>query len=137
MINQREDTNNYPGTVLLTVLFLLFIIVLSHKSDNQTSNSLQGPSNYESESACNSNNLKAVPVSAIQLPSLEKSCLYRLCNTYFSIFNAHHRILEDNREIARDFIIHQKIRLSIKPKPPYRFYSRKISADTEDLPVLS
>lgn len=71
MINQREDTNNYPGTVLLIVLFLLFTIVLSHQSDNQTSNSLQGPSHHESESACNSNHLNAVLVSAIQLPSIE------------------------------------------------------------------
>ncbi len=133
MINKNEDISHYLGTTFFIVLFFFFISAFSDNSANQISNSRQ----YELCSVSHVDQIKAVNVNSIQLPSLQKSCLFLLRNTNFNLFNECHKIFADNCRIAQSIILLQKIQLSIKPIPICRFNFHLYSTDTDEPPILS
>ena len=132
MINQKEDTANFFGTILFIVLFFLFVSAFSNKSSNQTS----GACRYELQSEFHVNSAKAIVADVIQLPSVQKICLSLLCSANFDLFSNIHKTAYTNK-ITHRFILLQQTRLLIKPILLCRFCFYIIPPDTEEPPVLS
>ena len=133
MLNHKEDTINYLGTILFIVLCFFFISDLSDKSANQAYDSSQSAL----VSDLHSNPAKAVIVKTIPLPSLQKSCLSLLFNANFNFHNENFKVFADDRKISQSILLLHKTQLKIKPLSVCRFYYTMLSADSEELPFLS
>jgi len=133
MLNHKEDTIDYLGTILFIVLCIFFISELSEKSANQT----YGSSQYALVSELHSSPAKAVIVKTIQLPSLQKSCLSLLFNATFNFHNENFKVFADDRRITQSILLLHKTQLKIKPLSVCRFYYPLLSANSEELPFLS
>ena len=119
--------------ILFIVFFFIFIAAFSGQSAHQTHQA----SSYGLTTEFHSNHAKAIVVNGIQFSSLQKGCLTLLYNTNPSLFNENFKIFADNRNITRRIIILHQTQLKIKPMIMCRFYFHLLSADTEELPILS
>jgi hypothetical protein len=132
MMNHKEDTINYLGSVLFIVLCVLCISAFSAKSADKGYDSSQ----YGLISAFHSNATEVISVKAIQLPSLQKNCLPVLC-TNLNLLNENYKIIADDRKITQSIILLQKTQLKIKPHSVCRLYFHLLLTDTSELPSLS
>jgi len=111
MLNQNEDTTNYFGTLFFVVLIFIVFASFSNKSAEPISLSSQ----YQPKSELSLNITKAVVADAIQLPSVQKSCLPLLHNFNINLFSETRKILADNNKITQSFIVLKETELLIKP----------------------
>jgi hypothetical protein len=133
MTNQKEDIFNYLGTILFVGLFIFFVSAFSNKPINQTSDSVR----FELKAELNPSQLKAIALDAIQLTTVQKSCLYILYNANLNLFNTTHKILVDNSKVAQHIVMLKKTEQYVKPILLCRFYYQPISAESDEIPILS
>ncbi len=137
MGNYKEDTNQNFGTIFFIIVFFLFAITFSGKSESQASSSsvsyLQNELAFENISI----HLDATLFNAVSLPDLYKNCIQDLNNTNFNLFSIQYIISNYNNRITQNFIDIQKTRLTIKPLFLWRLFYLLPLSEKEDLPVLS
>lgn len=133
MLNQKEDTANYFGTLFLVVLIFIVFASFSNKSADPISLSSQ----YQPKSELSLNITKAVVADAIQLPSLQNSCLPLLHNFNINLFSETCKILADNSKITQRFIVLKETELLIKPPSPQWLCFLLFPPDTKEPRILS
>ena len=137
MGNYNEDTNQNTGTIFFIILFSLFVLISSSKSESQTSAS----SGYSLQNELAFGNISihsdATVFNALSLPDLYKSCVFALHNTSLNLVSLQYKISYYNQRTTQNFINIQKTRLVIKPLFLWRLYYPFSLSEKEDLPVLS
>lgn len=133
MLNQKEDTANYFGTLFFMVLFFIVFASFSIKSADPITLSSQ----YQPKSELSLNITKAVVADAIQLPSIQNSCLPLLHNFNINLFSETCKILADNSTITQRFIVLKETDLLIKPLLPLMLYIRLLPPYTKEPKILS
>lgn len=133
MLNQKEDTANYFGTLFFMVLFFLLISSFSNKSASPITLSSQ----YQQKSELCLGITKAVVADAIQLPSIQNSCLPLLHNFNINLFSETCKILADNSTITQRFIVLKETELLIKPLLPLWLCIQLLPPDTKEPKILS
>ncbi len=133
MLNQKEDTANYFGTLFIVVLFFILVASFSNKSANPITLSSQ----YQQKSELCLGFTKAIVVATIHLPSIKNSCLHLLHNSNINLFSETRKILSDNSKIAQRFIILKETELLIKPPPQRWLCVRLFPSDTKEPRILS
>ena len=133
MLNQKEDTANYFGTLFLMVLIFIVFASISNKSADPITLSSQ----YQPKSELSLNIAKAVVAGAIQLPSVQNSCLPLLHNFNINLFNVICKILADNSKTTQSFIVLKETKLLIKPLSPRWLCFLLLPPDTEEPRILS
>jgi len=133
----NENINPNPGTIFFIVLFLLFALVYSGRSENQTSVSSGDPFQYDLASGNSSTHSVAIVFSAISLPELYKNCVNALHNTSLDLFSFQYILSNYNHRTTQNFIDIQKTSLAIEPLFPWRLSYHLYSSENEDLPFLS
>jgi len=129
MLNKKGDIGNFLGAAFIIVLFVLLFSAFSDTPVKETIATYQ----FELRSDYHSDKAKDILADAVQLPSLQKSCLSLSNNP----FNENYKISADNRKISQSYILLQKIQLSVKPVTAFRFYYHLFPNEAEDPPVLS
>lgn len=137
MTNNKEDTTNYLETILFLVFFFVFASAFSDKSDYQASITFPNSLQYELESIGQPNQLSAVTVDGVQIPSALKTCIDTFYDSRLYYFNEHFRISAWNSKISQNIKSSRNARLEIDTQPFWRFYFYFTSADREDFPFLS
>jgi hypothetical protein len=137
MGNYKEDTNQNFGTIFFIILFLLFALIYSGKSDSQASSSSR--SYLQNELALDniSTHFDATVLNAVNLPDLYKNCVHALHNTSLNLFSLQFKISNYDNRTTQNFIDIQKTRLTIKPLFLWRLFYLLPLSEKEDLPVLS
>ncbi|MBG0858693.1 MAG: hypothetical protein IQL11_04260 [Bacteroidales bacterium] len=136
MGNYKEDTN--PNVeIILIFLFSLFILAFSSNPGNNTLSAAKYPSQNELVFGDISSRHDAIIGNAVSLPDLQKYSEYVHHNTCLNPFSIQNKISDYNRRITQNFILIQKIRLSIDPVILWRLYFYLPSSEDDDLPVLS
>jgi hypothetical protein len=137
MRNYKEDTDQDFGTIFFIILFSLFILNFSGKSESQISAS----SGYSSQNELAFGNISihsdATLFNAVSLPDLYENCVFALHNTSLDMFSLQYKISSYNHRTAQNFINIQKTRLVIEPLFLWRLYYPLSSSEKKDLPVLS
>ncbi len=133
MLNQKEDTANYFGTLF----FMVLIFILFASFSNRSAGPIALSSHYQPKSELSLNITKAVVVDAIQLPSVQNSCLSLFHNYNINLFNETCKILADNSKIAQRFIVLKETELLIKPLSPLWLCFLLLPPDTKEPRVLS
>ncbi len=136
MGNYKEDTNRDFGTISFIILFSLFALTFSGKSESQTpasGYSLNNELAYGSISV----HFDATVFNAVSLPGLYKNCVSDLHNTSLNLFSLQNKISGYNHRTNQNFINIQKTRLVIEPLFLRRLFYPLSSSAKEDLPVLS
>jgi hypothetical protein len=133
MLSQKEDTANYFGTLFLMVLIFIVFASCSNKSAEPISLS----SHYQPKSELSLNITKAVVADAIQLPSVQNSCLQLLHNYNINLFNETCKISVDNSKITQRFIVLKETELLIKPLSQLWLYFLLLPPDTKEPRILS
>jgi hypothetical protein len=136
MENYKEDTNQNFGTIFFIIIFLLFVLLFSSKSENQAS-----ASEYSLQNELAIGNISihsdATVFKAVSLANLYKNNLYCLDNTIFNLISIPYKISGYNHKATQNFICLQKTRVKIEPLFLWRLYHPLSSPEKEDLPVLS
>jgi hypothetical protein len=133
MINQKEDTANYFGTLF----FMVLIFILFASFSNRSAGPITLSSQYQPKSESNLSITKAVVADAIQLPSVQNSCLPLLRNFNINLFNETCKILADNSKITQNFIVLKETELLIKPLSPQWLCFLLLPPDTQEPRILS
>jgi hypothetical protein len=137
MGNYIEDTNQNSGTIFFIILFSLFVLISSGKSESQTSAS----SGYSLQNELAFGNISihsdAAMFNAVSLPDLYKNCVFALHNTSFNLFSLQNKISNYNHRITQNFIEIQKIRLIVEPLFLWSLYYPLSLNGKEDLPAIS
>jgi len=137
MGNYKEDTNQNTGTIFFIILFSLFVLISSSKSESQTSAS----SGYSLQNELAFGNISihsdAAVFNAVSLPELYKNCVSYLYNTSFNLFSLQNKISNYNHRITQNFIDIQKTSLIVKPLFIWRLYYPLSLNGKEDLPAIS
>ena len=137
MGNYKEDTNQNSGTIFFIILFSLFVLISSSKSESQTSAS----SGYSLQNELAFGNISihsdAAMFNAVSLPDLYKNCVFALHNTSFNLFSLQNKISNYNHRITQNFIDIQKTRLIVEPLFLWRLYHPLPLNGKEDLPAIS
>lgn len=136
MGNYKEDTDRNFETILFIILFSLFALIFTGKSESQTSASgysLQNEVAVENTSL----HFDATLFNAVRLPDLYKNCVSALHNTSLNLFSLQYKISGYDHRTTQDFINIQKTRLVIEPLFLWRLYYPLSLSTKEDLPVLS
>lgn len=137
MGNYIEDTNQNSGTIFFIILFSLFVLISSGKSESQTSAS----SGYSLQNELAFGNISihsdAAMFNAVSLPDLYKNCVFALHNTSFNLFSLQNKISNYNHRITQNFIEIQKTRLIVEPLFLWRLYYPLSLNGKEDLPAIS
>jgi hypothetical protein len=137
MGNYKEDTDQTYRTILFIILFTVFAIAATIKSNCQSSYSLPSSSQNELAFGNSPRRVDAIIFDAIPLPFIIKTSDCTLHNTNLNLFDLQYKISDYNRRITQNIILLQKTRLSIIPVPLWRFCFHLPSGENEDLPVLS
>lgn len=137
MGNFKEDTNQNTGTIFFIILFTLFVVIFSDKSESQTSASSGYSLQYELAFGNISIHPDIVVFNAVSLPDLYKSYVFDLHNTSPNQFSLQNKISNYNHRTTLIFINIQKTSLVIKPLFLRRLYYPLTLSEKEDLPVLS
>lgn len=137
MGNFKEDINQNSGSTIIIILFSLFVLILSSKSDSQTSASSGYSLHYEPAFGNISIHSDANVFTAVSLPDLYKSCIFAVHNTSLNPFSLQYKISSFNQRTTQNFINIQKTRLVIEPLFLWRLYFPFSLSEKEDLPVLS
>ena len=137
MGNYKEDTNQNPGTIFFLILFSLFVLIFSSKSESQTSTSSEYSLQNELAFGNISIHSDATVFNAVCLPDLYKSYVFDLHNTSLNPFSLQYKISNYNHRTTQNFINIQKTRLVIEPLFLWRLYYPFSLSEKEDLPVLS
>jgi|GEM_PF-2193368 len=137
MENYEEDSSQNFGTIIFLIIFLLFALTFSGKSDSQVSSSSR--SYLQNELALDniSIHFDATVLNAVNLPDLYKNCVHALNNTSFNLFSLQYKISNYDNRTTQNFIDIQKTRLTIKPLFLWRLSYPLPLSEKEDLPVLS
>ncbi len=137
MLNHNEDINRNLGTLFLVILFSLFILVLSNRSE--TYNSASPVSPYQAELVLGNIPARpdAVVFDAVSIPDLYKECLNDLYYSGLNVLSLHYKFSHYNNTIIQHFITMQKRRLVIEPLFLWRLYHPVSPVKKDDLPVLS
>lgn len=137
MGNYKEETNQNSGTIFFLILFSLFVLIFSGKSESQTSAS----SGYSLQNELAVGNISihsdAIVFNDVGLPDLYKSHVFDIHNTSLNPFSLQNRIFNYNHRTAQDFINIQKTKLVIEPLFLWKLYCPSSLGEKEDLPVLS
>jgi hypothetical protein len=137
MGNYKEDTNQNTGTIFFIILFSVFVLIFSSKSESQTSAS----SRYSLQNELAFGNISihsdATVFNAVSLPDLYKSYVFAMHNTSLNLFSLQNKISNYNHRTTQNFINIQKTRLEIEPLFLWRLYCPFSLSEKEDLPVLS
>jgi len=133
MINRKDHSISFFGSILFIIFFFLFLSSFSEKKVRHTNFAIQ----LELASELHSTTANATITDAVQLPSFQITQVSFLDKTNFRLFNENLKIFSDTRNQIQKIIVLQKIQLSIKPIPFYRFCYHLPSTDTEELPILS
>jgi hypothetical protein len=137
MGNYKEDTNQNTGTIFFIILFSLFVLISSSKSESQTSAS----SGYSLQNELAFGNIlihsDAIVFTDVGLPDLYKSYVFDLHNASLNLFSLQYKISNYNDRTTQNFINIQKTRLVIEPYFLWRLYYPFPLSEKEDLPVLS
>ena len=133
MLNQKEDIANYFGTLFLMVLIFIAFASFSNKSADQITLSSQ----YQPKSELSLNTTKAVVADAVQLPSIQNSCLPLIHNYISNLFNQTCKISADNSKITQRFIVLKETELLIKPLPPLWLCILLLPPDAQEPGILS
>lgn len=133
MLSQKEDTANYFGTLF----FLVLIFVLFGLFPTRSVTPIALSPKYQTTSELNLQFTKAVVADAIQIPSVQNSCLFLLRNFNINLFSETCKILADNSTIAQRIIVLNEIKLLIKPLLPLCFCIRFLPPDTAESKILS
>jgi len=137
MGNYKEDTNQNFGTIFFIILFSLFALIFSSKSESQTSASSGYSFQNELVFGNNPIHFDATVFNAVSLPDLYKNCVFALHNTSLNLFSLQYKISSYNHRTTQNFINIQKTRLVIEPLLLWRLYYPLSLSGKEDLPVLS
>jgi len=137
MGNYKEDTNQNSGSTLLIILFSLFVLILSSKSERQTSASSEYSLHNELAFGSISIHSDAIVLYDVSLPDLYKSHVFDLQHTSLNAFLLQYRISNYNHRTTQNFIDIQKARLVIEPLFLWRLYCPFSLSEKDDLPVLS
>jgi hypothetical protein len=137
MGNYKEDTNQNTGTIFFLILFSLFVLAFSSKSESQTSASSGYSLQNELTVGNISNHSDAIVFNAFSLPDLYKSYVFDLPNTRLNPFSFQYKISNYNHRTTQNFINIQQTRLVIEPLFLWRLYCPFSLGEKEDLPVLS
>jgi hypothetical protein len=132
MINQKEDIINFISKTVFIVFFFFLISAFSKQSDYHSDDISQCKVIYESLS----NPVKAINVSEIPLPSLQKSVSI-LDNTNSVFYNENFKIFSYSNRITQRIILLQNIRQSFKPIIICGFYCPRFSTEDDEVPILS
>jgi hypothetical protein len=137
MGNIEEDTSQNSGTIIFLIIFLLFALTFSGKSDSQVSSSSR--SYLQNELALDNIliHFDATVLNTVNLPDFYKNCIHTLHNTSFNLFSLQYKISNYNNRTTQNFIDIQKTRLTIKPFFLWRVSYPLPLSEKEDLPVLS
>jgi hypothetical protein len=137
MGNNEEDTNQNTGTIFFLILFSLFVLAFSSKSERQISAS----SGYSLQDELAFGNISihsdAIVFNAVSLPDLDKSCIFAMHNKSLNPFSLQYKISSFNQRTTQNFINIQKTRLVIEPLFLWRLYCPFSLSEKEDVPVLS
>jgi hypothetical protein len=136
MENYKEDTNQDFGTIFFIILFFLFALIFSGRSESQT---LASGNSLQNELAFGNNSIHsdAAVFNAVCLPELYKNIVFTLHNTSFNLFSVQYKISNYNYRTTQNFNDNQKTRLVIEPLFLWRLYHPLSLSGKEDLPVLS
>jgi hypothetical protein len=136
MGNFEEHTNLDVGTIFFIILFFLFALIFSGKSENQA---LASGYPLQNELAFGNSSIRfdATLFNAVGLPELYKNIVFTLHNTSFNLLSMQYKISNYNYRTTQDFIDNQKTKLVIEPLFLWRLYHPLSLSETEDLPVLS
>lgn len=137
MVNDKEDTSQNLWTIFFIILFSLFVLSSSGKPESHASSSIKYPAHYELVFGDISSHRDAVLLNAVRLPDLQKHFGCPLHNTSLNPFSIQNKISDYNRRIVQNFILIQKIRLSIEPVLPWKLYFHTPSDEDDYLPALS
>jgi hypothetical protein len=137
MEKHEEDKYQNSGTIFFIIIFLIFVLAFSGKSESQASSSsgyyLQNELSHVSISV----HFNATLFNSVSLSDLYKNCIHDLCNTSFNLVSLQSKIFNYDHRTVQNFIDIQKTRLTIKPLFLWRLYYPLPSNEKEDLPVLS
>ena len=137
MGNYKEDTNQNTGTIFFIILFSIFVLIFSSKSESQTSSS----SGYSLQNELAFGNISihsdAIVFNTVRLPDLYKSHVFDLHNLSLNLFSLHYKISNYNQRTTQNLINVQKTRLVIKPLFLWRLFNPFSLSEKDDLPVLS
>jgi len=137
MGNYKEDSNQNSGTIFFIILFSLFVLIFSSKSESQTSASSRYSLQNELALGNISIHFDATVFNAVNLSNLYKNSVYILHNTSLDLFSLKYKISNYNQRTTQNFINIQKTRLVIKPLFLWRLCYPLASGGKEDLPALS
>jgi len=133
MVNQKEDSTNFIGTLFFMVLICLLITSFFDKPNHQIS----FPAQYQLNNELSLSVVKAVAIDFVQMPSVEHSCLQLIYNDTLNLFSETCKIFADNNKITQRFIFLQKSELLIKPLRLSRWFCFQfIPTDNNELPIL-
>lgn len=137
MRNCKEDTNKNTGTIFFIILFTLFVVIFSGKSESQTSASSEYSLQYELAFGNISIHSDAVVLNAVSLTDLYKSQVFDLHNNGLNLVSLQYKKSNYDQRTTQNLISSQKTRLAIKPLFLWRLYNPFSVNEKEDLPVLS
>jgi hypothetical protein len=137
MANNKEDTSQNLWTIFFIILFSLFVLTSSGNPESHATSSIKYPAQYELVFGDISSHRDAVLFNTVRLPDLQKHCGCALQNTSLNPFSIQNKISGYNRRIVQNFILIQKITLSIEPVLPWKLYFHPPSDEDDYLPALS
>lgn len=137
MGNYEEDTDQNFRTLFIIILFSIFVLAFSGNQGSHSSSLAISPLKNDLVSGDISSHHNAIIYNAFSLPDLQKCCELALRNTCLNPFSIQNKISYYNHRITQNFILIQKIRLSIEPVLPWSLYFRLTSDEDDYLPVLS
>ena len=132
MENYEEHTNQNFGIILFIILFSLFAIICSDKSENQSSSS-SVPYSYAKTSVHNDVTL----FIAVKIPGVYKNSISAPHNTSLNPFSLQNKIAGYNHITDQALINAEKTKLLTGPLFLRRIYYALPLRTKNDLPVLS
>jgi hypothetical protein len=137
MGDYKEDTNQDSGTIFFIILFSIFVLASSGSTGSHSSSSVRYYPQEELLSGNISSHFNATINRVVCLPVVQKYCECTHHNSNLNLFSIPDKISEYNRRTAQNFILVQKVKLSIEPVLPLWLYLHHPSNKDDDLPVLS
>jgi hypothetical protein len=130
MVNQRNDKGGFFGTVILIVLFVLFVSASEKSANKPVGKAIQ----HAASSGLQEN---AAAQNDAQLFFWPKNSMYPTYRTRYSLFSENRRIMSENRLTDQKLLFLHMTELLIKPLTLHWFYNQYHDPDCEIPPVLS
>jgi hypothetical protein len=130
MFRQRDESGNYLGNAVFTVLFLLILCAFSAKPETDSAA-------FSRLSFSTSLHQAALVSDDSPKFSLPESLFSSLSDFHFNLKRDRHKLILENRLFHQRFTLLQKKEQWIKLLVLQRFGYRYHAADTDDLPDLS